>query len=217
MNLSYRLCWVFCFAAAFAFVESSVVVYLRALYYPEGFSFPLKPIAADQLSIELVREFATMVMLAAVGFVAGSTRWSRFAFFAIAFGVWDIFYYVWLRVVLRWPVSLSEWDVLFLLPVPWIGPVIAPVLISVLLITAGWVILHKESAGTAFKPGPIAWVLSLLGTALVLYTFISDFEATLRFQMPKPYRYELFLLGVGCFVGALVSTMRLRRGSKFDR
>ena len=78
------------------------------------------------LLVDLVREFGTMVMLAAMGLAIGRNLREWFAGFMIAFGVWDIFYYVFLKVILDWPASLWTWDLLFLLPVPWIGPVIAP-------------------------------------------------------------------------------------------
>ncbi|HXG39231.1 MAG TPA: hypothetical protein VNL36_10730 [Bacteroidota bacterium] len=193
------------FSISFAFVEAAIVVYLRSIYYPEGFSFPLKLISPSHLPVELARELSTIVMLAAVGILAGTTRWSRFAFFAIAFGVWDIFYYVWLKVTLDWPASLFDWDVLFLIPVPWIGPVLAPVVISFLLIASGLMILRRESSGAVFKPGRLAWALAILGTAVILFTFVWDFDATLRFQMPQPYRYDIFSFGVVCYVGALVA------------
>jgi hypothetical protein len=205
MKNLHAMIWVCIFAVAFAFVEAAVVVYLRSIYYPEGFSFPLKLISSAHLTVELARELSTMVMLGTVGVLAGTTRWSRFAFFAIAFGVWDIFYYVWLKVTLDWPASLLDWDVLFLIPVPWIGPVIAPVVISFLLIAAGFMILRKESSGTLFKPGKLAWALAILGTAIILFTFVWDFDATLRSHMPQPYRYDIFLIGIACYVGALVA------------
>jgi len=213
MNHSKRLLWVFLFAIAFAFVEASVVVYLRLLFYPSGFSFPLKFTPDFPLIIELARELSTIIMLGAVGMFAGTTRWSRFAYFAIAFGVWDIFYYVWLKVTLNWPASLLEWDVLFLIPVPWIGPVIAPALISLLLIVAGWLILQKEqrpkgASGEAFKPGRLAWILSILGSVIILFSFTYDLDATLRFQMPKPYLYELLAVGLTLYGIALASAMK---------
>ena len=88
------LFWTCLFAIAFAFVESSVVVYLRAIYYPDGFTFPLRLIEQEHLFVEILREAATIIMLVAVGFLAGRTGWQRFGFFLICFGVWDIFYYV---------------------------------------------------------------------------------------------------------------------------
>jgi hypothetical protein len=203
MNFSRRILWVCVFAVAFAFVESSVVVYLRALYYPGGFSLPLRPVSPQHMVVELAREFSTLVMLGAVGMIAGTTRWSRFAYFAIAFGVWDLFYYVWLKVVLDWPASLFDWDILFLLPLPWIGPVLAPVLISLLLVTSGLIILHHESGGNSFVPGATAWQFASAGTLVILISFMWDIDASIRMLAPKPYPYELLVIGVACYLAGM--------------
>lgn len=206
------LLWVFVFAIAFAFVESSVVVYLRALYYPQGFSLPLKVISPHHIIIELAREFSTIVMLAAVGALAGATRWQKFGYFMIAFGVWDIFFYLWLKVCINWPASLLDWDILFLLPVPWIGPVIAPVLISVLMIVGGVFIIKKEAEDGAFRPTMLVWLLTLAGTAAILYSFMYDLDATIRLQVPQPYRYELLAAGLGLYLAGMVVGLRSRVG-----
>jgi hypothetical protein len=123
--------WMTAFFIAMAFLESAVVVYLRALYYPEGFGFPLVPMDPALVATEMGREFATLVMLLAPAALVTRRALERFAWFCIGFGIWDIFYYVWLKVLLGWPASLAEPDLLFLLPVPWVGPVWAPCLISV--------------------------------------------------------------------------------------
>jgi len=118
------------YAIAMAWVESAVVFYLRTMidriepYQPDPF-----PVIGGFASIELPREFATLVMLFAVGLLAGRTWRARIGYAAIAFGVWDIFYYVFLKMMCDWPHSLLDWDILFLLPLPWWGPVLAPVLI----------------------------------------------------------------------------------------
>ena len=115
-----RLLVVAVFAVAMAWVEAAVVFYLRRLvdriepYQPN----PL-PIAGDLGGAELVREAATLVMLLAVGWLAGRAWRTRLGFFLAAFGVWDIFYYVFLRAMTGWPHSLFDWDVLFLIPLPW--------------------------------------------------------------------------------------------------
>jgi len=204
----HKILWVAVFAVAFAAVESAVVVYLRALYYPEGFSLPLKIFSRNHFWVELVRELATMVMLASVALLTGTNRWQRFAYFLITFGAWDIFFYLWLKVMLNWPSSIFDWDILFLLPVPWIGPVVAPVLVSIVLIVAGWLILLREVSSEQFKPGALVWLLSILGTAVILYSFTSDIDASMRMQIPKPYRYELLILGLLCYLTALSSIVR---------
>jgi hypothetical protein len=68
--------------------------------------------------VELVREGATLVMLLTLGMLAGRTWRTRFGYSAIAFGVWDIFYYVFLKLISDWPKSVLDWDILFLLPLP---------------------------------------------------------------------------------------------------
>lgn len=195
------------FAAAFAFVESTVVVYLRQILYPEGFAFPLKLATLSEAAIEAVREFATLIMLAAVGMLAGKTPWQRFSYFMIGFGVWDIFYYVWLKLILDWPASVLDWDVLFLIPIPWIGPVIAPVLVSLAMIAGGWLILRKDVDGI-FRASRAAIALALLGSIAILVSFVLDTDAALHFQYPKPYHYELLALGMACYAGAFIATAR---------
>lgn len=198
------------FAAAFGWVEASVVVYLRDVYYPEGFSFPLTIIGLERLWIELARELSTIAMLAVVGMLAGRTRWQRFAHFAIAFGVWDILFYAWLKVMIDWPASMFEWDVLFLLPIPWIGPVLAPVLVSAMLITGGVMILSTERY-MRFRPGWISWTTATLASLIVLWTFVQDTEAGLRSAMPQPYPYFVFGAGMILYCAALVAGLRNSR------
>lgn len=205
-NMKNKMLALFSFAAAFAFVESSVVVYLRALYYPEGFSFPLQMIRNEHLFVELAREAATIVMLVTAGMIAGDHKWEKFSYFIFAFGVWDIFYYVWLKVVLDWPASIFDWDILFLIPMPWIGPVIVPVLISLFLIAAGILILLKERG--SFRPSIAVWVSAIAGSGLILYSFMSDTDATLLLAMPRPYQYGYFIAGFALYCFALVNSLR---------
>lgn len=199
-----KLLWVSVFGVAFAFVESSVVVYLRAIYYPDGFTFPLKLIAPGHLAVELAREAATIIMLAAVGILAGSKAWEKFAYFLVAFGVWDIFYYVWLKVILDWPTGFTDWDILFLIPLPWIGPVIAPVLISLVMIVCGVMILGRMEKSRYFHPNFISWILAVCGSAILLYSFTSDVRATLQGQLPLPYGYGYLLLAIALYVLSFV-------------
>jgi hypothetical protein len=209
MNMLWKkVAWVMLFAAAFALVESAVVVYLRALYYPEGFVFPLKLMDQALVGIELAREFSTIIMLVAIGALAGSSRWQQFAFFMIAFGVWDILFYAWLKVFLDWPATFTDWDVLFLLPIPWIGPVLAPLLISVLLVTAGMKILRCEEKHYPFTSPLDTRILAFIGVSVMLFTFMIDTDATVRFQNPKPFLYWLFFFGFMFCVIALARAVR---------
>lgn len=209
-----KLLWVFLFAVAFAFVEASVVVYLRAIYYPEGFSFPLKVIVSRHLVVEVCREAATLVMLASVGILAGRNRWQRFGYFCFAFGVWDIFYYVWLKTTLGWPASLSEWDILFLIPLPWIGPVTSALAISLLLVLCGFDIVVRTSLEKYFKPTFSSWMFAVAGTAAILYSFMYDTEVTLQGGTPLPYRYELLVLALILYVAGYILACRQTLGKK---
>jgi hypothetical protein len=195
-----------------AFAESAVVVYLRAIYYPEGFSFPMKAFTDYKIVVEVLREVATLFMLTAVAYLAGRRFWERFAYFIVSFGIWDIFYYVWLKVLLDWPSTVFEWDILYLIPLPWIGPVVAPVSISVLMIIFSIIIARSFQKGDGFRPGLISHVLALAGAMLILYSFMCDTEATLHRQMPKPYKYELLIIGDILFMAAfLISYLKTKR------
>jgi len=158
------------------FLEAIVVVYLRMIYYPEGFDFPLALIPPEVLSIEWVREIATLVMLGGVGIIAGRNNLQRLFYALFAFGVWDIFYYVALKIFLAWPASLFTWDLLFLIPVPWLGPVLAPVICSVTMIIMAVVIIGKQERGYTVRPSLADWVLIYGGAAVILYTFLIDYS-----------------------------------------
>jgi hypothetical protein len=205
------LAWVAVFSVAFAFVEASVVIYLRALYYPEGFAFPLKLIPAGYLRVEIAREAATIIMLAAIGVIAGWRPWERFGFFLFAFGIWDCAFYAWLLGTVGWPGSLFDWDILFLIPLPWIGPVIAPLAISLLMTVCGGMIVLRSAGERRFHPGAISWVLGVVGTAFILFSFMADTHAGLRGASPAPYNYGLLITGCIAFIAGFVVACRPAR------
>jgi hypothetical protein len=199
------LCWrrwwtVVIFAVAMAWVESAVVYDLRTMvdrlepYQPN----PL-PIIGGLGPVELVREAATMIMLLTVGMLAGQTWRGRLGYVAVAFGVWDIFYYVFLKVMCGWPHSLLDWDILFLLPLPWWGPVLAPVCIALLLVA--WGTPASQSQGQSIAGGPPwrSWALNFSGIVLALYTFMADAlhaanysTDVLRNLLPTRFNWPLF-------------------------
>jgi hypothetical protein len=138
MNDRIRWVMVFVYAVAMAWVEAAVVFYLRTMYHRiDPYQINPVPMGDTVAWVEVTREAATMLMLLTVGYLAGHAWRSRLGYFAIAFGVWDIFYYVFLKIACGWPHTVMDWDVLFLIPLPWWGPVLAPVLISLLLILWG--------------------------------------------------------------------------------
>ncbi len=211
---SYRLTLsiVILFAAAMGYFEAAVVVYLREVFYPGGFSFPLRMISGQFIVIEMFRETSTIVMLIAVAVLTGKRFWERFGYFLILFGVWDIFYYIWLKATINWPESLFEWDILFLIPLPWIGPVIAPALVAVLMIAIGISLTYLHHKGYRYKPSPVTWAPALTATAVILYSFMRDIEAGLNQTMPQPYRYELLFIGLILYGAAyIVSYRKIRK------
>jgi hypothetical protein len=163
------------FAIAMAWVESAVVFYLRTMVDRiEPYQTRPLPLIGSLGPVELVREAATLVMLLAVGILAGRTWRSRLGYAAIAFGVWDIFYYVFLKAICGWPHSLFDWDILFLLPLPWWGPVLAPISISLLMISWGTLVSQFEPRERALEPNWKPWGLNALGMVLALYVFMAD-------------------------------------------
>ena len=146
----------FIFAIAMGFLEAAVVVYLRELYYSNGFKisekvkFPfikfgpvaeLKPFSKKLIITELGREFATIIMLVTFAILVGDELISKIAYFLLAFGIWDLFYYIFLKMLINWPESFGTTDVFFLIPVPWIGPVGLPITCSIVIIIIGLIIL----------------------------------------------------------------------------
>ncbi|GMR13363.1 MAG: hypothetical protein BMS9Abin29_1569 [Gemmatimonadota bacterium] len=158
------------YAVAMGYLEAAVVVYLRAIYYPEGFAFPLKPMDPGILAVEIGREVATVVMIFAVAWAAARSGWQTLTGFALIFGVWDIAYYAALWVLLAWPASLFEPDLLFLIPAVWVGPVWAPSLIALTLAAAAWVFWPMDYGVIA----PLAWEWALVVAAggILVATFI---------------------------------------------
>lgn len=192
------------FAIGMAWVEAATVYYLRLMVdrvnpYQEN---PL-PMRGGLGEVELVREAATLVMLGAVGMLAGRTRSAQVGYTAIAFGVWDIFYYGFLRLIADWPRSLFDWDVLFLLPLPWWGPVFAPMCIACLMIVGGTLASQSTIAPPATGLTRILRRLSGLGTVLALYVFMADSLGAVRHGLvaattvlPKTFNWPLFWVAV---------------------
>jgi hypothetical protein len=223
------------FSIAFGFLEAMVVVYLRQLYYPEGFAFPLKPMALEGLSFEYLREISTMVILVSVGSVGGRNFFEKLACFLYCFGIWDIFYYVWLKVLLDWPPSLFTWDILFLIPVVWVGPVLAPVICSVTMTVIGGCILYVQKKELHSGIHAREWVPLSMGAFAIFLTFVWDYTKMiieggfiLRFlslgkdphfqkavgsYIPTSYHWDVFLLGEGLILFSLfLFCRRMRSG-----
>ncbi len=184
------------FAVAMAYLEATVVVYLRELFYPLGFEFPLQDIPQKIYLVELGREAATIIMLWAVSGIRNRNRREWFAIFSFNFAVWDIWYYIWLKIMLDWPATLLDWDVLFLIPLPWIGPVLAPLLVSVALIFATLTILHFESRGNPLNLTLVDWSLEVLAGLIIIGSFLTQTDKIAAHLAPESYPWWIFIIGM---------------------
>jgi hypothetical protein len=223
----FTILWLTLFGIAMGYLESAVVVYLREIYYPGGFGFPLVSMSEKMALTEVLREAATVIMLLATGYMAGHTFSHRFAWFIYCFAVWDIFYYVFLKALLHWPASWLTWDLLFLIPVPWTGPVIAPVIVSctMILLAAAIVIHPGEKAGIS----PKVWLFMIAGSALIFLSFIWDFsdfvlnparqsflqadsvQESLKQYMPEKFNWPVFTVGELLLLSGLIVYWRLKK------
>jgi hypothetical protein len=165
------------YGIAMGFLEGIVVVYLRELYFPEGFSFPLSQMPSRMLSVEWLREVATIVMLVSIGMIAGKNFLQRFSYFLYSFAIWDIFYYIALKLLLDWPPSLLTWDLLFLIPVAWVGPVLAPVICSLVMILFAFLIVGFQERGYPVSIRTGEWASMISGAFIIFCMFIWDYSA----------------------------------------
>jgi hypothetical protein len=169
------LVWLTLFSIAMGYLETAVVVYLRKLYYPGGFAFPLVPVTREVATAEFWREVATIIMLLGVGILAGRNPAQRFVFFLFSFAVWDLFYYVFLKILLDWPESLFTWDILFLIPIPWVGPVIAPCIVCLSMILFTGIVIRHQEKGKYVHLNFNEWMLFTAGSIVTILSFCWDY------------------------------------------
>jgi hypothetical protein len=203
------------FAIAMAYLESAVVVYLRVMYGIEDLLRDINLTPDAYTYIEIGRETATIIMLAFVALLAGSNWQKKIGYFFLSFGIWDIFYYIWLYIFIQWPTSLLEWDILFLIPLPWWGPVIAPILISILLISIGFLLIN----GMKVKVTRIDWMLFILSIIIILYSFVEDsiriiFSGEGNFYEIRPTSYSWILFIIPFLVWVITSVKVFYHGQR---
>jgi hypothetical protein len=215
------------FAVAFGYVEAAVVVYLRVVYdpiraslhrgRPEGSLLPLitldelradDPDHVRRLGIELGRELATLIMLATAAALARRRRGEWIAMFLIAFGVWDLAYYAGLKVMIGFPATLLTWDILFLIPVPWLGPVLAPALVALTMVVAGGVVLAETARGRPLRATAGHWCAVLGGAVIIIVSFTKDHAQTMAGEMPERFSWLLFSAGLLLALAAFVHALR---------
>lgn len=216
------------FAIAMAFLESAVVIYLRALYYPEGFQFPIKPMDPTLALVEILREAATIIMLIGIAYHAGKTKLQRFAFFCQAFAIWDLFYYIFLFVFLGWPESLFTMDLLFLIPTPWIGPVWAPCLLSLLMLVGAVPVILRSEKNQNYPVHRVHWLLLISGALLCIFSFQWDYLKycanadllnlflgnalidSIHHYVPLSFNYPLFFCGFAFMTYPVIIHLNLK-------
>jgi len=221
------------FGVSFGYVEAAVVVYLRSIYDPlrqrihpgrqPDQLFPL--ISTDELAaagpenprllaIEIGRA-ATMAMLAGFALAVGANLHQWIAAFAIAFGIWDISFYAFLRLMIHWPQSLSTWDLLFLIPLPWVGPVWAPMLVALTMIVCGLISLALGGV----QGRTAHWLGVLAGAFVIVLAFVWDYRNTTAGGLPSAFNWPLLLLGEGIGLTAFLAAARRREfpGSRKPR
>ncbi len=215
-----KILWVSVFSIAMAYLEAAVVVYLRRVYGISDLILQVPPFDAQIAAIELGRELATLVMLLSIGWIAGETFQSRVGFAVITFGLWDIFYYLWLRVFIGWPQSILEPDLLFLIPLPWWGPVLAPVLIALLMVIGGIFTVIKVEKNGPLHIDAWSWVCLIAGVLILLYTFMADAlialpadASTLSGLKPSQFNWPVYFIGFSLSVIALGRIMAGKSGS----
>lgn len=214
------------FAISMGFLESSVVIYLRELYYKTGFTFPLQPIPVRLARVEFLRELSTVFMLVAAGILAGRTKLERFSYFVFAFAVWDLFYYIFLYLCIGWPQTLATWDILFLIPVPWVGPVWAPCLLCIVMISGALYIIRRIDSKPHYSISLSHWWMMITGAIVCMVAFMWDYLAytyhqtnswsvlssdqlfaDLRNYTPQDFNSSLFFTGFLFMISSLILSM----------
>ncbi len=227
------LVWVTIYSIAMAYLESVVVVYLRIKYYPYGFDFPLNPVDKSIILTEIGREAATILMLIAVAIIAGNSNQQKFAYFLYSFALWDIFYYVFLKILVNWPESLLTWDILFMIPVTWVGPVITPVILAFLMIWLSLLIIIREEKRKTIRIGILSWIFLIVGSVVVIISYTWDYTSYLlqyfSFSeifsstdnpalndiaykyIPREFNWWIFILGTVIILAGILLVIRFKK------
>lgn len=208
MRNNQKLMWVGIFAVAMAYLESAVVVYIRKIYGIQDLLLDLPGFDPLVGPVELGREIATMAMLFSIGWGLGKTLQDRIGYFIFIFGAWDIFYYFWLKVFIDWPNSLLETDLLFLIPLPWWGPVIAPMLIACLMVISGVTLINRAEKEYFVKPKISEIFLLVSGIFVMLYSFMRDaihsLPATVaELSALRPHAFPWWIYSLGFLMAVL--------------
>ncbi|MBA3877856.1 MAG: hypothetical protein C0498_13205 [Anaerolinea sp.] len=204
------------FGAAMGYLEAAVVVYLRAALelLPGAVPAHDPDTFGTFEAIEIARELATLIMIAAVGWLAGRSRFERLAWAAVVFGLWDIVYYLGLRLAIGWPSTFDTWDVLFLVPMPWVGPVWAPIVVSAALVGFGLAAAGRLRAGRPIVVGAGRVIAALGGGGLVILSFLVDTNRVLAGDVAPWTGWPLFWAGMALATVATLTALTGRSGAR---
>ena len=202
--IGLRISSVIIFAIAMGILEAICVVYIRQIIFPPDGNITNVPITDFNFTIEAIRESMTIIMLTTVSLLSAYNVRTRLAMFFLAFGTWDILYYVGLRIFLQWPASIMDWDTLFLIPVAWYSPVLVPVLISFYFIFGSIFIILHEGNGTKLKFSFPVILLQFSAFVVWYYSFIKDSVIISEIGYTNAeYSWILFFFGLVLGIGSL--------------
>jgi len=203
-----RLAGSVIFAFTMGFFEAAAVVYLRRLWMLGEFDPATMSLSNRLVLTEVLRETASLGMIAVVACLAGRRGIDRLAHAALIFGIWDILYYLFLHVLIGWPASPFDWDILFLIPRPWVGPVLAPFLVSAALVTGGLIVVLRESSGRPVAPGALSWAGAIVGGAIVVGSFLAPEVPRSATDSSSGFSWAIFLTGIAIAMAGFAHSLR---------
>jgi hypothetical protein len=188
---------VLSFGVSLGLLEAVVVIYLRAL--SGNTLFPLQSgiagLTPQLAALEVYREAATLVIILVPAYLASGFGIIRALVYLLAFGTWDLAYYAFLRLFIGWPANLLTYDILFLIPRPWVAPVICPVAVAAALVVGSSAYLSLARNRMLRLPGPVQAALLALGAALMMAAFFWETEYYVNGGLPPRFAWQLFVPG----------------------
>jgi len=205
-----KLSYLTLFAISFAFVIGVTVYYFRLHFYAPQFSFPINWKEGLPFYTLFGRQLASLMVIFLLAWLSGKNLKQKIAAFLYVFGVWDIFYYLSLYIICRWPNSFLTNDLLFVIPLPWTGPVLAPMVVSLVLISLGVTLFFLDKKSMQLNSPFILWVFEIVSGGFIVLSFLWNFQAVYQGEVPTPFPWFLFIsgliLGIGSFGYSVLRT-----------
>ena len=212
--IKLRITSVIIFAIAMGIMEAICVVYIRQIIFPPDGIINDFPTNNFNFMYEIIRESITIIMLSTMALLAAYNWRTRLAMFFLAFGIWDIFYYVGLKIFLNWPASIMDWDTLFLIPIAWYSPVIVPVLISFYFIAGSIFIILHEGNGNQLRFTPKVIALQALAFIVWLVSFMNNTKHITEHGYDNVH-YSWLLFNLALILGILSLRLSLTHKQEF--